>query len=107
MTCRFQPMVVRYRAKSLAREESRRVELHLELCRDCRALLSDDWTAGPAEAEGDQKVAFERLRSRVAAELTTNSAKQGRQATAGFTRLRWLIGLVGGMAAAIISLRFL
>ncbi|MFN0166211.1 MAG: zf-HC2 domain-containing protein [Bryobacteraceae bacterium] len=108
MTCRFQPLVVRYRAKSIAREEARRVELHLELCRDCRTLLlSSDWAPGPPEAETDQDLAFERLRSRVAAEFITNAPGQGRPATAGFTRLRWLIGLAGGMAAAIFSLRFL
>jgi hypothetical protein len=106
MPCKFAPLVARYQDQSLDAEQSRRVELHVALCRECPIQL----TTGGAELRVVRPVGTDTMFASYRNRLATQWAVAGgemRPARASAARFRWLVALAGLLAGAAWSYAFL
>jgi hypothetical protein len=106
MPCKFAPLVARYQDQSLDAEPSRRVELHVALCRECLIQLTTSGAELRVLRPGGTDTMFASYRNRLATEWAIASGEV-RAPRAGAARFRWIVALAGLLAGVAWSYAFL
>ncbi len=106
MPCKFAPLVSSYQDQSLNAEQSRRVELHVALCRECLIQLTTGGVELRAVRPAGTDTMFASYRNRLATELAV-AGGEAPAARASAARFRWAVALVGLLAGVAWSYAFL